>query len=146
MDTKEIDNKGYASAYIYNRIKIEKRDALRRAIEARQKARVERSLKLRYVGLVLVQGSSGLALLNYPMINYWVALWFGLLCYQLTAVVFYKEDNRVYQSTLEKFNAGMGSNQDTINALAVKRKREIVYIIGNSIGLVLIGINIIQSI
>jgi len=104
-----------------------------------------RMMPIRYLGLVLVQGSSALALVGFDLITYWTALWFGLLCYQITALSFYKEDNEVYRETLAKYKAGKGSSATTVNRTKVKRKREIVYIIGNTMGLILIGLNIINS-
>ena len=112
-------------------------------IEARKLKQVNANLRIRYVGLVLVQGSSGLALMGYPLMTYWVALWFGLLCYQITAINFFNEDNRVYKMTQIKYKNNLGSSLETVNALKVKKNREMVYIIGNTIGLVLIGANIL---
>jgi len=106
---------------------------------------MNRNTRIRYVGLILVQGSSALALLSFDLIIYWCALWSGLLCYQITAMSYYKEDNTVYRETLEKFTEGRGSSLATVNSLDKKRKREMVYIIGNTIGLILIGLNIITS-
>ena len=103
------------------------------------------SIWVRYVGLVLVQGSSILALLNMSMLSYWMALWMGLLIYQSTAIVFYIEDNRVYQMTKRKFDNRLGSTKATVKALAIKRNREVVYLIGNTCGLVLIGMNILMA-
>ena len=102
------------------------------------------SIWVRYVGLVLVQGSSILALLNMSMLSYWIALWIGLLIYQLTAIVFYIEDNRVYQMTKRKFDNRLGSTKATVKALAIKRNREVVYLIGNTCGLILIALNILS--
>ena len=132
-----IKNKGYVSKQVYNRIRTARRQALIAQIETKARARIKRSLRLRYVGLVLVQGSSALALLSFPMITYWTALWFGLVCYQ--------EDNKVYRDTKAKYEKHLGSSKSTIDALALKRKREIVYIIGNTIGLILIGANILTG-
>ena len=112
-------------------------------IEKAKRVQLKHSIGLRYVGLVLVQGSSALALANYPMITYWIALWFGLLIYQITAVVFYIEDNRIYELTKVKYARGYGSSQSTVDSLKVKRNREIVYLIGNTCGLILIGSNIL---
>ena len=112
-------------------------------IERQKLNQVNANLKLRYVGLVLVQGSSGLALIGYPIMVYWVALWLGLLCYQITAINFFNEDNRVYKMTKTKFENRFGSSLETVNALRVKKNREMVYIIGNTIGLILIGANIL---
>jgi len=112
-------------------------------IEQRKLKQVNANLKIRYVGLVLVQGSSGLALMGYPIMTYWVALWLGLLCYQITAINFFKEDNRIFKLTKIKYQNNLGSSLDTVNALKVKKNREMVYIIGNTIGLILIGANIL---
>ena len=141
----DIKNKGYVSKQVYTRIRTARRQALIAQIETKARARIKRSLRLRYVGLVLVQGSSALALLSFPMITYWTALWFGLVCYQVTAITFYREDNKVYRDTKAKYEKHLGSSKSTIDALALKRKREIVYIIGNTIGLILIGANILTG-
>ena len=120
-----------------------KRARLAKDIEDSKARLIAVSIWVRYVGLVLVQGSSALALANYPMITYWVALWFGLLIYQVTAFVFYVEDNRIYNLTRIKYAKGYGSSQATVDALKIKRNREVVYLIGNACGLVLIGLNIL---
>ena len=59
--------------------------------------------------------------------------------------MFYQEDNRVYKMTKTKFENHLGSSRSTVQALKVKRNREIVYIIGNTVGLILIGANIATS-
>jgi len=112
-------------------------------IEKAKRVQLKHSIGFRYVGLVLVQGSSALALMGMPMLWYWTALWFGLLIYQITAVVFYVEDNRIYELTKVKYARGYGSSQSTVDSLKVKRNREIVYLIGNTCGLILIGSNIL---
>ncbi len=112
-------------------------------IEKAKRSQMRFSIAFRYVGLVLVQGSSALALANYPMVTYWIALWLGLLVYQITAFVFYIEDNRIYELTRIKYARGYGSSQATVDALKIKRNREIVYLIGNTCGLILIGSNIL---
>ncbi len=112
-------------------------------IEKAKRTQMRFSIGFRYVGLVLVQGSSALALANFPMITYWIALWLGLLVYQITALVFYIEDNRIYELTRIKYAKGFGSSQSTVDSLKVKRNREIVYLIGNTCGLILIGSNIL---
>ena len=114
-------------------------------IEQQKLNQVNANLKLRYVGLVLVQGSSGLALLGYSMMTYWSALWLGLLCYQVTALSFFKEDNRIFKLTKIKYENNLGSSLDTVKALQAKKNREMVYIIGNTMGLILIGMNILLS-
>ena len=116
---------------------------LSRDIELAKRVQIKHSIAFRYVGLILVQGSSALALANFPMITYWVALWFGLLIYQATALVFYIEDNRIYELTRIKYARGYGSSQATVDALKIKRNREVVYLIGNTCGLILIGSNIL---
>jgi hypothetical protein len=45
--------------------------------------------------------------------------------------------------TKAKFENRFGSSLETVNALKVKKNREMVYIIGNTIGLILIGANIL---
>ena len=122
-----------------------KRERLMSNIEERKRRLMNRSLRIRYIGLILVQGSSGLMLANFDLMYYWTALWFGLLCYQITAVIFYKEDNRVFKMTEAKYLKGRGSTLETVEALKVKKNREIVYIIGNTIGLILIGANILTG-
>ena len=132
------------------RIKLQQLRATRRSkmlseIEKTKKAKLHFYQLIRYVGLVLVQGSSVLALIGLPMVSYWVGLWFGLVCYQITAVFYYKEDSWVFRKTQIKFNKGLGSDADTVEQLRIKKNREMVYIIGNTIGLILIGSNIILS-
>ena len=122
-----------------------KRSRLAKDIEDSKARLVAVSIWVRYVGLVLVQGSSMLALLNMSMLSYWIALWIGLLIYQSTAIIFYIEDNRVYQMTKQKFDNRLGSTKATVKALAIKRNREVVYLIGNTCGLVLIGLNILMA-
>ena len=112
-------------------------------IEKAKRVQLQHSISFRYVGLVLVQGSSALALAGMPMLWYWTALWFGLLIYQITAFIFYVEDNRIYELTRIKYAKGFGSSQSTVDSLKVKRNREIVYLIGNTCGLILIGSNIL---
>ena len=116
---------------------------LSRDIELAKRVQLKHSIAFRYVGLVLVQGSSALALMGMPMLWYWTALWFGLLVYQITAFVFYVEDNRIYELTRIKYASGYGSSQATVDALKIKRNREVVYLIGNTCGLILIGSNIL---
>ena len=115
-------------------------------IEQRKILQARSANRLRYVGLVLVQGSSALILLDFSMTPYWTMLWGGLLCYMVSSVFFYKEDNRVYRMTKKKLDLRMGSSQQTVDALAEKRTREKVYIIGNAIGLILVAYNLIISI
>ena len=122
-----------------------KRARLAKDIEDSKARLIAVSIWVRYVGLVLVQGSSMLALLNMSMLSYWVALWMGLLIYQSTAIVFYIEDNRVYRMTKSKFDNRLGSTKATVKALAIKRNREVVYLIGNTCGLILIGLNILRA-
>ena len=99
-------------------------------------------MRFRYIGLALVQGSSILILLGMSLMPYFITLWLGLLVYQITAYRFWFEDRKVYRLTKEKLERGLGSNIHTVNTLKIKQKRELVYIIGNWFGLVLIAINI----
>ena len=122
-----------------------RRQRLLTEIETTKKIKLHIFQYIRYVGLVLVQGSSALALMGYPMMTYWIALWFGLVCYQITATFYYKEDSWVYEKTRIKFHRGLGSDADTVEQLRIKKNREMVYIVGNTIGLILIGSNIIFS-
>ena len=122
-----------------------KRQRLLAELETAKKIKLHIYQYIRYVGLVLVQGSSALFLIGYPMLTYWIALWFGLVCYQITAIFYYREDSWVYNKTRIKFNKGLGSDADTVEQLRIKKNREMVYIIGNTIGLILIGSNIIFS-
>ncbi len=123
------------------------RDGARRKIladiEKAKRVQLQHSIYFRYVGLVLVQGSSALMLAGMPMLWYWTALWCGLLIYQATAFVFYIEDNRIYQLTRIRYAKGYGSSLSTVEALKIKKDREIVYLIGNTCGLILIGSNIL---
>ena len=139
-----------ANTYL-SRKKLRQHQARRKAqlmstIEQRKVLQTRSANRLRYVGLVLVQGSSALILLGFSMTPYWTMLWFGLLCYSISSVFFYKEDNRVYRMTKKKLDLRMGSSQQTVDALAEKRTRERVYIIGNTIGLILVAYNLIISI
>ena len=122
-----------------------RRQRLLTEIETSKKIKLHIFQYIRYVGLVLVQGSSALALIGYPMMTYWIALWFGLVCYQITAIFYYREDSWVYEKTKIKYNKGLGSDSDTVEQLRIKKNREMVYIVGNTIGLILIGSNIIFS-
>jgi len=133
----------YVSRQKLRQLQRDRKAKMIEGIEQRKLRQVNANLRLRYVGLVLVQGSSGLALMGYPIMTYWVALWLGLLCYQITAINFFNEDNRVYKKTKIKFENRVGSSLETVNALKVKKNREMVYIIGNTIGLILIGANIL---
>jgi len=99
-------------------------------------------MRFRYIGLALVQGSSILILLGMSLMPYFITLWLGLLVYQITAYRFWFEDRKVYQLTKEKLDRGLGSNIHTVATLKIKQQRELVYIIGNWFGLVLIGVNI----
>ena len=133
------------------RKRMRKHQAKRKAqlmstIEQRKVLQTRSANRLRYVGLVLVQGSSALILLDFSMAPYWAMLWSGLVCYMVPSVFFYKEDNRVYRMTKKKYEMNMGSSQQTVNALAEKRTREKVYIIGNGIGLILVAYNFIIAI
>ncbi len=135
----------YVSRQRLRQLQRDRKARMIEEIEAKTKRQLNTSLGLRYVGLMLVQGSSALALFGFPLITYWVTLWFGLLCYQVTAIHFFKEDNRVYRKTKIKYDRGFGSTKDTVEALKVKKNREVVYIIGNTLGLILIGANIVAS-
>lgn len=135
----------YVSRQKLKQLQRDRKARMMESIEDRKRRQLNASLYLRYVGLVLVQGSSALALMGYPLMVYWCALWLGLLHYQITAIMFYQEDNRVYKMTKTKFENHLGSSRSTVQALKVKRNREIVYIIGNTVGLILIGANIITS-
>ena len=133
------------------RKRMRKHQAKRKAqlmstIEQRKVLQTRSANRLRYVGLILVQGSSALILFDLSFSAYWSMLWFGLLCYMVSSVFFYKEDNRVYRMTKKKLELNMGSSQQTVNALAEKRIREKVYIIGNGIGLILVAYNFILTI
>jgi len=138
-------NNKYIKRTQLKRRQARRRERMLRDIEKAKKVKLHIYQLVRYVGLVLVQGSSALALSGYPMMTYWIALWFGLVCYQITAVFYYKEDSWVYNKTRIKFNKGLGSDADTVEQLRIKKNREMVYVIGNTIGLILIGSNIILS-
>ena len=87
----------YVSRQKLRQLQRDRKAKMIEGIEQRKLRQVNINLRIRYVGLVLVQGSSGLALMGYPIMVYWVALWLGLLCYQITAINFFNEDNRVYK-------------------------------------------------
>ena len=133
-----------------SRKRLEKHQAQRKAlmisnIEAKALRQTQSANRLRYVGLGLVQGSSAVVLMDFSMTLYWAMLWSGLLCYFVPSIVFFKEDNRVYKMTKKKYQHGLGSSHDTVMALAEKCNRERVYIIGNAIGLILVGYNLILT-
>jgi len=131
--------------------KIKQNKRIEKEILNAERSRLNFVFNFRYLGLLLVQGSSVITLLAktsvtipawFDMVTYFMVLWFGLLIYFITSIVIYNEDKNVYELTREKFNKGLGSSLDTIKTLAIKQKRELVYIIGNSFGLVLVALNI----
>ena len=111
-------------------------------INETEKADLTFFMRFRYLGLVLVQGSSLAIIFGLSLLPYFIILWLGLAVYQITAYRFWFEDRKVYRLTKEKLDKGLGSNINTVNMLKVKQKRELVYIIGNWFGLFLVGVNI----
>tara|TARA_R110002020_G_scaffold29953_1_gene94502 strand:- start:234 stop:662 length:429 start_codon:yes stop_codon:yes gene_type:complete len=102
-------------------------------------------LVIRYIGLVLIQGSSALILLDHGMMLYWSSLWLGLLCYEVTAIFKVKDAFELYTFTRKKFEDGLGSSQDTVDDLRNKRWDEFPYVLGNTLGLILVGLNWMNS-
>ena len=99
---------------------------------------------IRWVGLVGVQGSSALVLFEFGLLSYWSILWLGLWCYQFSAIVNLREAVLVANETRQKFESGKGSSENTVIATKKKIRQEIPYVVGNSIGLILVGWNIIS--
>ncbi len=134
--------------------KVTQNKRIEKRILNAERSRLNFFVNFRYLGLLLVQGSSVITLLakvsestpfffvQLNMVYYFSVLWLGLLVYQITSIRFYIEDRNVYNLTKEKFNKGLGSSLDTVLTLAIKQKRELVYIIGNSLGLILVALNI----
>lgn len=110
----------------------------------KREAWIDRSNFIRWVGLVGVQGSSALVLFEFGLLSYWSILWLGLCCYQFSAIVNLREAILVAKETKAKFESGKGSSQETVTATRKKIKQEIPYVVGNSIGLILVGWNIIS--
>ena len=134
-------------------LKIRRRKNLARArmiraekIQAskRREAWIDRSNFIRWVGLVGVQGSSALVLFDFGLLLYWSILWLGLCCYQFSAIVNLREAVLVANETKAKFESGKGSSQETVTATRKKIKQERPYIVGNTIGMILVGWNIIN--
>ena len=99
-----------------------------------------------FIGLPLVQGSSLIALYDMPMIWYWSLLWVGLLVYLGTSIRLCKEAWDTHRETEAKFESGQGSSDLTVRHTKEKRRSEVAYIIGNLVGLVLIGSNIYMAV
>ena len=105
---------------------------------------IDTSNFVRWVGLVGVQGSSALVLFEFGLLSYWSILWLGLCCYQFSAIVNLREAILVANETRQKFESGKGSSENTVIATKKKIRQEIPYVVGNSIGLILVGWNIIS--
>ena len=99
-----------------------------------------------WVGLPLVQGSSILALFDQPLLFYWITLWFGLLVYLITSIGLYVEARRTAKMTQVKFDNRLGSTKMAVKATAEKMRSEIAYIIGNCLGLIFVGSNILRAV
>ena len=131
--------------------KIKQNKRIEKEILNAERSRLNFVFNFRYLGLLLVQGSSVITLLAktsvtipawFDMVTYFMVLWFGLLIYFITSIVIYNEDKNVYELTREKFNKGLGSSLDTIKTLKIKKTREQVMILGNACGLILVALNI----
>ena len=107
---------------------------------------IDTSNLVRWIGLVGVQGSSALVLFEFGYLTYWSILWLGLCSYQFSAIVNLREAVLVANETKAKFESGKGSSQETVTATRKKIKQEIPYVVGNTIGMVLVGWNIISMI
>ena len=105
---------------------------------------IDTSNFVRWVGLVGVQGSSALVLFEFGLLSYWSILWLGLCCYQFSAIVNLREAVLVANETKKKFESGKGSSENTVIATKKKIRQEIPYVVGNSIGLILVGWNIVS--
>ena len=105
---------------------------------------IDTSNFIRWVGLVGVQGSSALVLFEFGLLSYWSILWLGLWCYQFSAIVNLREAILVANETRQKFESGKGSSENTVIATKKKIRQEIPYVVCNSIGLILVGWNIIS--
>ena len=105
---------------------------------------IDTSNFIRWVGLVGVQGSSALVLFEFGLLSYWSILWLGLCCYQFSAIVNLREAILVANETRQKFESGKGSSENTVIATKKKIRQEIPYVVGNSIGLILVGWNIVS--
>ena len=99
-----------------------------------------------WVGLPLVQGSSILALFDQPLLFYWITLEFGLLVYLITSIGLHAEARRTAKMTQVKFDNRLGSTKMAVKATAEKRRSEIAYIIGNCLGLIFVGSNILRAV
>ena len=131
--------------------KIKQNKRIEKEILNAERSRLNFVFNFRYLGLLLVQGSSVITLLAktsatipawFDMVTYFSILWFGLLIYFITSIVIYNEDKNVYELTREKFNKGLGSSLATIKTLKIKKTREQVMILGNTCGLILVALNI----
>lgn len=105
---------------------------------------LDRSNLIRWVGLVGVQGSSALVLFEFGLLSYWSILWFGLWCYQISAIINLREAVLVAKETRQKFESGKGSSQETVTATEKKIRQEIPYVVGNTIGIILVGWNLVS--
>jgi len=112
----------------------------------KREAWLDRSNLIRWVGLVGVQGSSALVLFEFGLLSYWSILWFGLWCYQISAIINLREAVIVAKETRQKFESGKGSSQTSVTSTEKKIRSEIPYVVGNTIGIILVGWNLISMI
>ena len=105
---------------------------------------IDTSNFIRWIGLVGVQGSSALVLFEFGLLSYWSILWTGLWCYQISAIINLREAVLVANEQRQKFESGKGSSQETVTSTKKKIRQEIPYVVGNTIGIILVGWNIIS--
>ena len=98
------------------------------------------------LGLWLVQGSSVLLMFPISMLWYLCFLEAGLFVYFVTAYKLWREARKTADDTREKYESGRGSTYLTVLSTAEKTRSETAYIIGNIMGLCLIGYNIFRLI
>ena len=105
---------------------------------------IDTSNFIRWIGLVGVQGSSALVLFEFGLLSYWSILWTGLWCYQISAIINLREAVLVANEQRQKFESGKGSSQETVTSTKKKIRQEIPYVVGNTIGIILVGWNIVS--
>ena len=96
------------------------------------------------LGLWLVQGSSVFLMFPISMLWYLCFLEAGLGGYLVTALMLKGEAKNTADDTRKKYESGRGSTYLTVLSTAEKTRSETAYIIGNIMGLCLIGYNIIN--
>ena len=98
------------------------------------------------LGLWLVQCSSVFLMFPISMLWYLSLLEAGLVVYFVTAYKLSQEARTTANDNREKYESGRGSTYLTVLSTAEKTRSETAYIIGNIMGLCLIGYNIFRLI